>query len=141
MHRTHKNCLHNNLFNNENSSNILIRIFVIKIFITINLIMAWKHEYIFLKYNWNLNISEILQGKILHVNNILELLLKYHFPMFMMSSILLQLESWNAREHINIQLLWAAAQLLGTNFQPWLPRGWVLLQRNEKVGSVQDYIL
>ena len=58
----------------------------------------------------------------MHVNNILELLLKYHFHMFMMSSILLQLESWSAREHINIQLLWAAAQLLGTNFQPWLPR-------------------
>ena len=58
----------------------------------------------------------------MHVNNILELLLKYHFHMFMMSSILLQLESWSAREHINIQLLWTAAQLLGTNFQPWLPR-------------------
>ena len=23
---------------------------------------AWKHKYIFLKYHWNLNISEILQG-------------------------------------------------------------------------------
>ena len=53
-----------------------------KIFILINFIMAWKHEYIFLKY-WNLSISEILQG-VLHVNNILELLLKYHFHMFMM---------------------------------------------------------
>ena len=43
--------------------------------------MAWKHEYIFLKY-WNLNISEMLQW-VLHVNNILELLLKYHFHTFM----------------------------------------------------------
>ena len=43
-------------------------------------IKAWKHEYIFLKYNRNLNISEILQG-VLHVNNILELLLKYPFHM------------------------------------------------------------
>ena len=47
--------------------------------------MAWKHEYIFLKYHRNLNISEILQ-EVLHVNNILELLLKYHFHMFMMSN-------------------------------------------------------
>ena len=43
-----------------------------------------KHEYIFLKYHWNLNISEILQG-VLDVNNILELLLKY-FDTFMMST-------------------------------------------------------
>ena len=46
--------------------------------------MTWKREYIFLKYHWNLNISEILQG-VLHVNDILELLLKYHFHMFMAS--------------------------------------------------------
>ena len=47
-------------------------------------IKAWKHEYIFLKYNRNLNISEILHG-VLHVNNILELLLKYHFHTFVTS--------------------------------------------------------
>ena len=47
--------------------------------------MAWKHENIFLKYDWNLNISETLQG-VLHMNNILELLLKYHFHKFMMST-------------------------------------------------------
>ena len=35
--------------------------------------MAWKQEYIFLKYHWNLYISEILQ-KVLHMKNILELL-------------------------------------------------------------------
>ena len=58
--------------------------------------MTWKHEYIFLKYHWNLNISEILQG-LLQVNNIQELLLKYHFHMFMMSSILVWLKSWSAR--------------------------------------------
>ena len=46
--------------------------------------MTWKHEYMVLKYCWNLNISEILQG-VLHVNNILELLLKYHFDTFMTS--------------------------------------------------------
>ena len=40
--------------------------------------MAWKHEHIFLKCHRNLNISEILQG-VLHVNVILELLLKYDF--------------------------------------------------------------
>ena len=40
--------------------------------------MAWKHEYIFLKYHWNLNISEILQG-VLHMNNILELLFEISF--------------------------------------------------------------
>ena len=40
--------------------------------------MAWKHEHIFLKCHRNLNISEILQG-VLHVNIILELLLKYDF--------------------------------------------------------------
>ena len=58
--------------------------------------MTWKHEYIFLKYHWNLNISEILQG-LLQVNNIQELLLKYHFHMFMTSSILVRLKSWSAR--------------------------------------------
>ena len=46
--------------------------------------MAWKHEYIFLKYHWNLNIAEVLQ-RVLHVNNILELLLKYYFHTFMTS--------------------------------------------------------
>ena len=52
--------------------------------------------YIFLKYHWNLNISEILQG-LLQVNNILEFLLKYHFCMFMTSIILVWLKSWSAR--------------------------------------------
>ena len=39
---------------------------------------------VFLKYHWNLNISEILQG-VSHMNNILELLLKYHFYIFITS--------------------------------------------------------
>ena len=34
--------------------------------------------------NYDLNISEILQG-VLHMNNILESLLKYHFHTFMTS--------------------------------------------------------
>ena len=53
----------------------LIRIFIIKIFL-----MAGKQKDIFLKYHWNLNISEILQ-----VKNIQELLSKYHFHRFMTS--------------------------------------------------------
>ena len=52
--------------------------------------------YIFLKYHWNLNISEILQG-LLQINNILEFLLKHHFCMFMTSIILVWLKSWSAR--------------------------------------------
>ena len=43
--------------------------------------MTWKHNNIFLKYYWILNISEILQG-VLHMYNILELLLKYHFDVY-----------------------------------------------------------
>ena len=58
--------------------------------------MACKHEYIFLKYHWNLNISEILQW-VLNMNNILELLLKYHFHTPVMSSILLRLKYWTAK--------------------------------------------
>ena len=54
--------------------------------------MDWKHEHIFLKYHWNLNISEKLQW-VLHVNNVLELLLKYYVHTFMTSSILLRLKS------------------------------------------------
>ena len=46
--------------------------------------MTWKHNNIFLKYYWKLNISEILQG-VLHMYNIVELLLKYHFDKFMTS--------------------------------------------------------
>ena len=41
-------------------------------------------------------------------------------------------------EHFTIQLLWAAARLLVTRSLPCLPSGWVLLQGNEDVGSVQD---
>ena len=54
--------------------------------------MALKLEYIFLKYHLNLNISETLQG-VFHMNNILELWLKYHFHTFMTSSVLLRLKS------------------------------------------------
>ena len=58
LHHTCKNCLGNNL-NNENFHNKLHNA------------MAWKHKYIFLKYHWNLKFSEILQG-VLHMNNILD---------------------------------------------------------------------
>ena len=44
-------------------------------------------------------------------------------------------------EHLSIQLLWAAARLSHTFFMPCLSSGWVLLQRNEDVESVQDFIL
>ena len=43
-------------------------------------------------------------------------------------------------EHVTIQLLWAAARLLVPRFQPCLPSGWVLLQVNKNMVSVQDYI-
>ena len=43
-------------------------------------------------------------------------------------------------EHFTIQLLWIAARLLVTHFLPWVPSGWVLLQENEDLGSVQDFI-
>ena len=102
--------------------------------------MAWKHEYIFLRYHWNLNISELLQG-VLHVNNILELLLKYHFHTFMTSSISFRSNPGARGEHLTIQLLWAAAQLSVTRFKPWLPSGWALLPGNKNVVLIQDYIL
>ena len=38
---------------------------------------AWKHEYTFLKYHWNLNISEILQGMLqvnLYFGNIMDII-------------------------------------------------------------------
>ena len=59
--------------------------------------MALKREYIFLKYHLNLNISETLLG-VFHINNILELWLKYHFHTFMTSSVLLWLKSWSGTE-------------------------------------------
>ena len=43
-------------------------------------------------------------------------------------------------EFFTIQLLWASARLLVTRILPCLPSGWVLLQGNEGVGSVQDFI-
>ena len=57
--------------------------------------MAWKYEYISLKYHWNLNNFEILQG-VLHVNNILKLFL-ISFHAFMTSSILPWLKSRSTR--------------------------------------------
>ena len=44
-------------------------------------------------------------------------------------------------EYLTTQILWAAAQLLITHFLPCIPNGWVLLQGNEDVKSVQDFIL
>ena len=43
-------------------------------------------------------------------------------------------------EHLTIHLLWAAAQLLVTRFSPCLPNRSVLLQENEDVGLVQDFM-
>ena len=54
---------------------------------------------------------------------------------------MLRLKSQKAREHLTIQLLWAATRLLVTRFYPCLPSGWVFLQGNEPVRSVQDYTL
>ena len=44
-------------------------------------------------------------------------------------------------EYLTTQILRAAAQLLITHFLPCIPNGWVLLQGNEDVKSVQDFIL
>ena len=42
---------------------------------------------------------------------------------------------------VNIRTVWATARLLVTWFQPYLPNGWVLLQGDINVGSVQNFIL
>ena len=50
---------------------------------------------------------------------------------------------WNPAvwgDHFTFQLLWAAAQLLVTRFLSCLPSGWDLVQGNEDVALVQDFI-
>ena len=90
LHHTHKNCLHNDIKiivktifactmqclynNNENFNNLHNN----------KLQNGLETQVNFLKYHWNLNISEILKG-VLHMNNVLELLLKYHFHPLMTS--------------------------------------------------------
>ena len=71
------------------------------------------------------------------MNNILELVLKYHFHTVITSNILLPPKSWSAREASHHAAFMSSCPTISHTF---LPSGWVLLQGNENLGLVQDYI-
>ena len=73
----------------------------------------------------------------LHVNNILDLVLKYHFHTFITSNILLRLKSRSTREASHHAAFMSSCPTISHTF---LPSAWVLLQGNENLGLIQDYI-
>ena len=61
--------------------------------------------------------------------------------LFIASAIILELEGRISPSSFFGQLLVTRARLLVTRFSPYLPSGWVFLQRSKNVGLVQNFIL
>ena len=93
--------------------------------------MALKHKYIALKHHWNLNISETLQ-RVFNMNNILELLLKYHFHV--LAGILLQVKSQCARGASHHSAFMGSCPTISHTFSI----GYPVDDGNENVGLFQD---